>query len=108
MTEYPTNQGRMREGLGWINAEARTRFGKPFPDLTVPQRLAIVEDVAWPAKAKPEHAAGVRFFNAFRDLTGSGFFSSRMGIADIGYMGNRPQAFWTGCSAAAEKHIGVS
>ena len=107
MTEYTQNQARMREGLGWINAEARTRFGKPFPDITAVQRIAIVEDVAWPAKAKPEHAAGVRFFNAFRDLTSSGFFSSRVGIADLGYIGNRPQATWTGCSPAAEKHIGV-
>ena len=107
MTEYPTNQARMREGLGWLNAEARTRFGKPFPDLAAAERIAIVEDIAWPSKAKPEMAAGVRFFNAFRDLTGSGFFSSRVGIADIGYMGNRPQSAWSGCSTAAEKHIGV-
>lgn len=106
MTEYPTNQARMREGLGWINAESRTRFGKPFPDITAAERVQIVEDIAWPAKAKPEFAAGVRFFNAFRDLTGSGFFSSRMGIADIGYLGNRPQ-IWNGCPAPALKHIGV-
>jgi len=107
MTAYTTNQARMRDGLGWINAEARARFGRPFPDITVAERTAIVEDVVWPGKAKPEHAAGVRFFNAFRDLTASGFFSSRIGIADLGYMGNRPQATWTGCLAAAEKHIGV-
>src|SRR5690606_28444684 len=97
---------RMRDGLGWINAEARSRFGKPFPDITAAERVAIVEDVAWPARAKPEHAAGVRFFNAFRDLTGSGFFSSKIGIADIGYLGNRPIGAWTGCTAAAEQHIG--
>lgn len=108
MTAYPNNQARMREGLGWINAEARARFGKPFPDITAAERVAIVEDIAWPARAKPEHAAGVRFFNAFRDLTGSGFFSSKIGIADIGYLGNRPIGAWTGCTPAAEQHIGVS
>ena len=107
MIEYPGNQARMREGLGWINAEARTRYGKPFPDITHAEQIAIVEDIAWPEKAKPEHQAGVRFFNAFRDLTSSGFFSSRTGIADLGYIGNRPQGVWSGCSAAAEKHIGV-
>ena len=41
------------------------------------------------SKAKPEHAHGVAFFNSFRDLTASGFFTSKMGIADLQYMGNR-------------------
>ena len=108
MTEYPNNQARMRDGLGWINAESRTRFGVPFPDAKAEQRIAIVEDLAWPAKAKPEHLPGVRFFSAFRDLTASGFFTSRVGVKDIGYLGNVPQSSWNGCSAAAERHIKVS
>lgn len=108
MTEYPNNQARMRDGLGWINAESRARFGVPFPDAKPADRIAIVEDVAWPAKARPEHAPGVRFFSAFRDLTASGFFTSRVGVKDIGYMGNVPQSSWTGCSSAAERHINVT
>ena len=79
-----------RAGLGWINAESRSRFGVPFPDATAAQRLAIVDDIAWPAKATKAHQSGVRFFNAFRDLTASGFFTSRIGVKDIGYMGNMP------------------
>ncbi len=108
MVEYPGNQARMRDGLGWINAESRLRFGVPFPDAKVADRIAIVEDVAWPARAKREHQQGVRFFSAFRDLTASGFYTSRMGVKDIGYRGNVPQAAWNGCPAAAEKHIGVA
>ena len=108
MKEYPNNQAPMRDGLGWLNAESRSRFGVPFPDAKPAERIQIVEDIAWPAKAKPQHAAGVRFFNAFRNLTASGFFTSRMGVKDIGYRGNVPQSYWTGCPAAAEKHIGVS
>lgn len=101
MITYTGNQARMRDGLGWLNAESRTRFGKPFPDVTATQRVAIVDDIAWPAKARPEHQAGVRFFNAFRDLCAGGFFTSRIGVKDIGYMGNVPQAFWKGCPAPA-------
>lgn len=101
MITYTGNQARMRDGLGWINAEARQRFGKPFPDITAKERIAIVEDIAWPAKAKPEHRAGVRFFNAFRDLCASGFYTSRIGVKDIGYMGNVPQSSWIGCPATA-------
>ena len=108
MKEYPSNQARMRDGLGWLNAESRTRFGVPFPDAKKAEQIQIVEDIAWPAKAKPQHQAGVRFFSAFRDLTASGFFTSRMGVKDIGFRGNVPQSSWSGCPAAAEKHIGVS
>jgi gluconate 2-dehydrogenase gamma chain len=108
MTEYPDNQARMRDGLGWLNAESRSRFGLPFPDAKPAERIAIVEDIAWPGRARPAHQPGVRFFSAFRDLTASGFFTSRVGVKDIGYMGNVPQSSWAGCSAAAERHIKVS
>lgn len=108
MNEYPTNQTRMREGLGWLNAESRTRFGVPFPDAKAKDRLGLVDDLANPAKAKPEHLPGVRFFSAFRDLTASGFFTSRIGVQDIGYRGNVPQSAWTGCPPAAKAHIKVT
>lgn len=106
-TFYPGHQPRLREGLGWINAEARARFGKAFPDLTAAQRIAIVEDIAWPAKAKPAHRSGVQFFNAFRDLCASGFYTTRMGAKDLGYAGNVPQAQWTGCPEPANRHLGT-
>ena len=108
MIEFPTNQTRVREGLGWLNAESRMRFGALFPDATPTQRVQIVEDIAFPFKNKPEHIQGVRFFSTFRDMTASGFFTSRIGVKDIGYMGNMPQSAWSGCSAAAEKKLGVS
>lgn len=108
MIEFPNNQTRVREGLGWINAESRSRFGVMFADATAAQRLQIVDDIAFPLKSKPEHLQGVRFFSAFRDLTASGFFTSRIGVSDIGYLGNRPQSAWTGCPSAAEKKLGVS
>jgi hypothetical protein len=32
-----------------------------------------------------------------RDLTVSGFFSSKMGVADLPYLGNKAVAEWKGC-----------
>ncbi len=108
LTEYPGNRARMRNGLAWLNGESRSRYGVPFPDLTDEQRTAIVENIAWPRRAKPEHAAGVQFFNGFRDLTATGFWSSRMGVQDLEYRGNVPQTTWTGCPDEVLRHIGVS
>ena len=49
----------------------------------------------FPEKAKPEMAQGVAFFNRMRDLTATGFFTSKIGIADLGYAGNTPNQ-WDG------------
>jgi hypothetical protein len=52
-------------------------------------------------------ANGVRFFTNFRNFTASGFWSSRMGVDDLQYIGNRPVAQWTGCPAPALSKLGV-
>lgn len=87
----------MRGGLAWMDREARTRFGRDFRRLTSDQRRQILDDIAWPRRAKPEHSHGVAFFNSFRDLTASGFWSSRMGVTDLGYQGNVFVGEWKGC-----------
>jgi hypothetical protein len=51
---------------------------------------------------------GVAFFNSFRDLTASGFFTSKMGIADLEYMGNRYAPEWAGCPPEALKKLGLA
>ena len=54
--------------------------------------IGTAGDIAWPAKAKPEFAHGVAFFSSFRDLTAAGFWTTRMGIDDLQYLGNRSVA----------------
>ena len=68
----------------------------------------MCDALAFPDKAKPEFSHGVTFFNAFRDLTATGFFTSQMGIADLEYMGNTFVATWTGAPKEALDHLGVS
>lgn len=98
----------MRGGLSWLDNEARHRFGKSFVDATDAQRRMILDDIAWPTKARPEHSHGVSFFNRFRDLTASGFFSSAMGWKDVQYIGNTFNPNWNGCPPAALEKLGVS
>ena len=50
---------------------------------------------------------GVTFFNTFRDLTASGFWTSEMGINDIQYMGNTFVPTWTGCPPEVLKKLGL-
>ena len=108
MIDRPNNQKWMRDGLTWLDAQSNTRFSKPFADATQPQREQILNDIAWPARAPAAVADGVGFFNRFRDLTASGFWSSRIGVKDLQYMGNLFVPEWNGCPPAALKKLGVN
>ena len=101
------NKVEMHGGLAWLDTECRTRFNATFVKCTDAQRKQVLDDISWPKKAKPEFSHGVAFFNSFRDLTASGFFTTKMGIADLQYMGNRPVAQWNGCPPAALNKLGV-
>jgi gluconate 2-dehydrogenase gamma chain len=108
MIDRPNNQKWMRDGLAWLDAQSNTRFSKPFADATAEQREQILNDIAWPARAPATLTAGVGFFNRFRDLTSSGFWSSRIGVKDLQYQGNLFVPEWNGCPPAALRKLGVS
>ena len=107
MMDRPNQQEWMRSGLAWLDSQACSRFSRPFADLSAAQRDAILDDIAWPARAPASMSDGVQFFNRFRDLTATGFWSSRVGVKDLQYMGN---AFvqWDGCPPAALRKLGVT
>ena len=108
LSEYPDNQVAVRGGLAWLDNEMRERTGgKAFIAATAAQQTALLDDLAFPAKAKPEYSHGVEFFNRFRDMTASAFFSSKMGVADLQYMGNTFVTQWDGCPPAALAKLGV-
>ena len=98
----------IRGGLGWLDTECRKRFQKTFIDASDAQRKQILDDIAYPGKAKPEMSYGVTFFNRFRDMTASGFFSSAIGWQDLQYQGNVFNPKYDGCPPAALQKLGVS
>jgi hypothetical protein len=106
--EREANQTRMRGGLAWLDRECERRFdGRAFLEASEAERRAVLDDIAYPDKAAPAMSQGVAFFNGFRDLTASGFWSSKMGIEDIGYKGNTFLLQWTGCPAEVTGKLGV-
>lgn len=108
MADRTGSQKWMRDGLAWLDAQAKSRFGKSFADASQSQREAILNDIAWPARAPATMADGVAFFNRFRDLTATGFWSSEIGVKDLKYMGNVFNPNWDGCPPAALSKLGVS
>jgi hypothetical protein len=105
--DMPHHQTPMRGGLRWLDMQCLKRYDKAFRDCSKEQQMLIVDEIAWPGKAKPEMAAGVSFFNLMRDLTSTGFYTSEMGVKDLGYMGNRPNQ-WNGVPDDVLKKYGLS
>jgi gluconate 2-dehydrogenase gamma chain len=108
MVDQPDRQTMMRGGLRWLDSECRKRYAQPFVKCNEAQQTEICEALAYPAKARPEHSHGARFFSAVRDLTATGFFTSKIGIADLEYKGNMFVPKWTGAPKEALDHLGVS
>jgi gluconate 2-dehydrogenase gamma chain len=98
-------QTGLRGGLRWLDRESRSRSGKSFVDAAEGERKAVLDDIAWPERARPDLEAGAAFFTTFRDLVASGFWSSRMGVDDLHYVGNTFVAEWTGCPAEVTAKI---
>ena len=104
----PNTQVAFHGGLAWIDTESRKRFQHTFIAATDKQRREVLDDIAYPEKAKPEMSYGVAFFNRLRDMTASGFFSSAIGWKDLQYIGNVFNPGYDGCPPAALAKLGVS
>jgi gluconate 2-dehydrogenase gamma chain len=108
MIDQPQRQVAMRGGLALIDRLSVDRCGKRFVECTDLQRRQILDEIAYTSNADPGLSHAIAFFNSFRDLTASGFWSSKMGVADLQYQGNVFVAEWNGCPDAALRKLGVS
>lgn len=101
-------QQAWRDGLKWFDTESQRRYSKAFVQCTDSERGEVLDAVAWPARTDKALKPQGEFFSRLRDLTGSAFFSSKMGVEDLRYMGNVPNPVWTGAPKAALDELGVS
>jgi gluconate 2-dehydrogenase gamma chain len=105
--EKTEHQTPMRGGLRWMDMYCLKNYEKTFRDSDDKQKIALVDQIAYPKKAKPEMRQGAAFFSLMRNLTASGFYTSEIGVKDVGYMGNRPNQ-WNGVPPDVLKQYGVS
>ncbi|MFZ1715626.1 MAG: gluconate 2-dehydrogenase subunit 3 family protein [Saprospiraceae bacterium] len=105
--DQPNHQVPMRGGLRWLDLQCLRQYQKPFKDCTAAQQLELVDQIAYPAKAKPAMSQGVSFFNLMRNLTATGFYTSAMGVKDLQYKGNVPNQ-WAGVPDEVLKAHGLA
>lgn len=104
--DIPAHQIPMRGGLKWLDIQCLNRYQNAFAACSKDQQIEMVSKIAYPEKATPDMRQGVVFFNRMRNLTASGFYTSKIGIKDIGYVGNVPNV-WAGVPADVLAQYGL-
>ena len=105
--DMPAHQVPLRGGLRWLDMQTLNRYNKPFKDCTASQQIEMIDQIAYPKKAKPGMEPGVSFFNKLRDLVATGFYTSQIGVADIGSAANKPNQ-WNGVPDDVLAHYKLS
>jgi hypothetical protein len=95
--DIPTYKEPLRNGLIWIDNESKKRFNNLFVDCEIPQQENIFDEIAYydPNKSISDYSEPVQWFNLVRNLTMTGYFTSEVGINELGYKGNIPN-IWDG------------
>ena len=99
---------QLRGGLAWLNTEAHRRFGRPFARLAAAELTAIADDICSEPRAKPQFVAAARVFDLVRDLAATGYYTTREGMNDLGYVGNVPLQKFDGPPPEVLKHLGLA
>jgi gluconate 2-dehydrogenase gamma chain len=99
--EYQVSLGG---GLMWLDNTCLDRYGSAYLDCTPAKQKEILDLIAYRKNAKqdPSLGQGIEFFAFLRKLTADGFFTSEIGIAYLGYIGNTFVREFPGCPPVPE------
>ncbi len=100
---------QLRGGLAWLNRAAAQRHGAAgFRKLTTAQKHAICDEICDEASAPATLAIQARFFDQFRDMVATGFWTTAEGMQDLGYVGNIPLPGFEGPPPEVLARLGLS
>ncbi|MEN8800089.1 MAG: gluconate 2-dehydrogenase subunit 3 family protein [Flavobacteriaceae bacterium] len=95
--DIPELQTTLRGGLMWLDHKSNTEFNMEFKSASVDQQKTILDEIAYYEADIPmdKHPLEIQFFNLMCNLTLTGYYTTKMGIEDLGYKGNMPN-IWDG------------
>lgn len=80
------------DGLAWLDAAARAAHGRTFVEAGGARQREMLDGLVAAERgepATPDLRAGVRFFNWIRRMTVDAYYTSPIGVADVGFQGNQ-------------------
>lgn len=98
-SENPAYQLTLGGGLMWLDSTCVDRYGKGYLDCAPEQQKEILDRIAYRKNVAQDAglSQGVEFFSFLRNLTSDGFFTSKIGIQYLGYVGNTFLTDFPGC-----------
>jgi hypothetical protein len=98
-SENSEYQLKLGGGIMWLDSACSDRFGASYVESTIQQRNAMLDAIAYRKNAVADSrlSQGVAFFSLLRNLTADGFFTSKIGLQYLGYVGNTSLAEFPGC-----------
>jgi gluconate 2-dehydrogenase gamma chain len=103
-SENEDYQALLGGGLMWLDNFCTDRYEHLFLECALAQQKEVLDLLAYRknAKAEPALSQGIAFFARLRDMTCAGFYTSKIGIADLQYIGNTALAEFPGCPPLPE------
>jgi len=86
------------DGLVWLDKTGKQRHKKNFVDLSNAQQVGLLTEISKIKNPGPQEAAQAKFFKAIKDMTIDGFYTSKIGIEELGYVGNTVLDEFPGCT----------
>ena len=107
--DIPEMQTNLRGGLMWLDHKSNTEFNMEFKAAAEEQQKQILDTIAYydPEIPMDKQTLEIQFFNLMCNLTLTGYYTTKMGIEDLGYKGNMPN-IWDGVPEDVLKQHGVS
>jgi len=86
-------------GIAWLDSTCNDRYGKMFLECAPAQQKEVLDQIAYRENERkdPTLGPGIKFFSLLRELTTDGFFTSKIGIKYLEYIGNTYVAEFPGC-----------
>ena len=104
-SQSPDLMGIYADGLEWLDAATRRAQGRTFVDASAAQQTAMLDALVAAERGEPSPADlrdGLGFFNWVRRMTVDAYYTSPIGIADVGFGGNRVLAAYVTPREATE------
>jgi gluconate 2-dehydrogenase gamma chain len=103
-SENKEYQAILGGGLMWLDNFCTDLHEKTFLECSKEQQKRVLELIAYRKNAKtdPTLSQGIAFFAELRGMTCDGFYTSKIGIEDLKYIGNTAEASFPGCPPIPE------
>ena len=105
--DLPDHQLPLRGGIMWLDNRCNAQFGKEFKVASDSEQKQLCDEIAYPEVEEAALQPGIKFFSRMRNLTLTGYYTTKMGIDDLGYKGNTPNV-WDGVPEDVLKEHGMS